>query len=98
MDIFISSLLLESIFDFGIWNENVYISILIFFLKSFGPYLKKWKNWFPNVFSKSDLAGVGYIFMLKIFLKKPNFLKYAHVLVVACRKLKSNSARWPPYY
>ena len=47
-------------------------------------YLKKSKSGFLIAFSKSDLAGVGYIFGRKIFLKKPNFLKYAQ----ACRKLK----------
>ena len=33
-----------------IWNENVHISILFFFLEYFGPYLKKSKNGFPIVF------------------------------------------------
>ena len=46
-----------------IWKENANISILNFFLKSFGQYLKKSKNGFPIVFSKSDLNGVGSIFL-----------------------------------
>ena len=61
----------------------------IFFLDRFGQYLKKSKNGFPIVFSKGDLTGVGSLFLLKKFLKKQHFPKYALVLVVACRKLKS---------
>ena len=56
-----------------------------------------------NVFSKSYLAGVGYIFWPKKFLQKPNFPKYAYVLVVTFRKLKSEKcpitpAKPPPPY
>ena len=57
-----------------IWNEKVHISILNFFLKSFGQYFNRSKNGFLQ---KSDLTGVGYILRPKFFLKKPNFPKYA---------------------
>ena len=121
MDILISNLLSESIFDFGkgsnwkyantricvfsvwplpevenwfwkqIWNENVHISIVNFFVKSFGQYLNKSKYGFSIVFSKIDSAWVGFYFWQKNILVKPNTLKYAQVWVAACRK--SNSAR-----
>ena len=56
-----------------IWKEYTNISILNLFLKSFGQYLKKKvKNGFPIVFSKSDLAGIGSIFLRIFFLKEPN--------------------------
>ena len=42
-----------------IWNENIHISIQKIFLKRFGQYLKKVKNGFPIVFSKSDVALAG---------------------------------------
>ena len=43
-----------------------------FFFKSFGQYLNKSKKkWFPIVFSKSDLTGVGSFFWRDVFLKKP---------------------------
>ena len=48
------------------------IFLFLFFLKRFGRYLKKVKNGFPIVFSKSDLTGVGYIFWQKFLFKKPN--------------------------
>ena len=47
-----------------------------------------------SIFDFSVLTGVGSHFLPKIFLKTPNFLKFAQVLVVACRKDDSNSARW----
>ena len=57
-----------------IWNENIHISFLIFFLKRFDQYLKKnKKNGFPIVLSKSNLTGVGSMcwwFFLKA--KNPN--------------------------
>ena len=87
MDILISNLLSALIFDIGKWSNWKYANT------RFGQYLKKSKNGFSNVLTKSDLAGVGYIFCPKKLLLKPNFLKYAQVLVVACRKPKSNIAR-----
>ena len=46
-----------------------------FFLKRFGQYLKKSKNGFPIVFSKSDLTGIGYIFWPNFFSEKAKHLK-----------------------
>ena len=48
-----------------IWNENVPITILIFFLEQFGQYFKKSKNGFPIVFSNLARKGPGFIFMLE---------------------------------
>ena len=52
------------------WNEKRHFSIL-FFLKSFGQYLKKSKSRFSIVFSKSDSAWV-------LFLVKKNSEKAKH--------------------
>ena len=40
-------------FQKQIWKQNAHISILIFFVKSFGQYLRKSKNGFPIAFSKT---------------------------------------------
>ena len=47
----------ENWFRKQIWNENVYISILNFFLKSFGQYLKKSKMDFSLYFQKLIWPG-----------------------------------------
>ena len=67
----------ENWFRKPIWNENVHISILIFFLKSFSQYFKKSENGFLIEFSKSDSTWVGFYFWQKKILKKPNTPKYA---------------------
>ena len=56
-------------FQKQIWNQNVHFSVLNFFLKRFGQYLKKSKNEFPIVFWKSDLTGIGSIFWRIFFWK-----------------------------
>ena len=64
-------------------KENDQISILKIFLKGFSVNIKKKKKShciFKKLFDRH-------------FLKKPNTAKYALVWVVACQKLKSNSAR-----
>ena len=43
-------------------RDEMRMSIFLFFLKRFGQYLKKSKNGFPIVFSKSDLTGIGSFF------------------------------------
>ena len=58
-------------------RECPYFYSKFLLLKSFGQYLKKSKNGFPIVFSKSDLTGVGSLFLRKKILKKPNTPKYA---------------------
>ena len=68
-----------------------------FSLKHFGQYLKKWKNWFPIGFSKSNLTLVGFIFGKKN-LKKPKTQKYGQVLVVTCWKLKSEKCLLWSFY
>ena len=50
---------------------------------------------FP-LYIQKNLAGEGYIFNLKKFLKKPTFPKYAKVLVVTCMKLKSEKCQITP--
>ena len=55
------------------------------------------KNWFPILFSKSDLGGGGgRIFWRNKLLKKPNTSGYAQVLVVTWAKLNSITALLSP--
>ena len=51
--------------------------------------MDKYKNWNFSSFVLDTQLGVGYIFCQKKILKRPNIPKYAQVLVVTCRKLKS---------
>ena len=96
MDILITNLLSESIFDFGksnwkyantricvfsvwplpdvenwfrkqIWNENIHISIVNFFLKSFGQYFKKSKKWISHCIFKKWFYRGRVHFLTEIF-------------------------------
>ena len=59
-------------------------------------YFKKSKTGFPIAFSKSDLTLVGFYFWRKNYLTKPDTQVYAQVLVVTCRKFKSEKCLlWP---
>jgi hypothetical protein len=64
-----------------------------FFFEAFWSIFKKVKKWISHCIFKKWFDWGRYIFWPKKILKRPNFPKYAYVLVVACRKPKSNSAR-----
>ena len=49
-------------FQNQIWNENIYISILIFVCKDFQSIFFKIKKLISHHILKSDLTGVGYTF------------------------------------
>ena len=59
------------------FHNTARYACLLLIHSQFWSIFQKVKNGFPNVFSKSDLTRVGYIFRPKIFLKKPNLLKQA---------------------
>ena len=86
----------------GIKSENSFfikcyiISVLIFFFWVFRP--KKWrsKKWISHCIFKKLMILVGFSFFGGKNLKKPNTLEYAQVLVVTCRKLKSEKCPTTP--
>ena len=60
-----------------IWNDKVHISIVNFFFKSFGQYLKKWKKWISHCIFKKSFDRRRVHILAKIFSEKLNFPKDA---------------------
>ena len=56
------------------FNKNVHINILKKKLGRVSQYLEKFKNGFPIIFSKCDLAG-GKIFLTNFFSEKAKHLR-----------------------
>ena len=66
----------ENWFRKHIWKENTHISILIFFLKSFGQYLKKKvKKWISHCIFKKWFDWGRVHFLAKIFSEKAKLPK-----------------------
>ena len=63
----------KNLFRTQIWNENVYMTILIFF-ERFAQYFKKSKNVFPIVVSNLERKGSGVYFHARVLIFSPNAL------------------------